>query len=216
MNTCTRCGDCCAGGGPALHAEDRPLVGTVLAFSDLVTLRAGEPAHDQPSGLVLPLGSEIVKVAGSDVARGKWSCRFYQVSGVGETKGGCSIYENRPLECRLLDCRDTSALEGVYGAGRLARLDLLPMDSVPATLLREHEAACPAGRAVELARTPGKEAAGALAEILAYDRAFRAALCERGMGEGELLFLLGRPLEIMVEAVRRAGAFEGRGGAAKD
>ena len=61
------------------------------------------------------------------------------------------------------------------------------MDSVPAELMREHEASCPAGRAVELARTPGKEAAEALAEVLSYDRAFRAALCDRGMGEEEML-----------------------------
>lgn len=206
MSICKRCGACCEGGGPALHAEDASLLGTALAYSDLVTLRAGEPAFDQPSGMVLPLAAEIVKVAGRDITRGEWSCRFSSKAG-GEAE--CAIYANRPLECRLLDCEDTSALTAAYRNDRLTRLDLLPLDSVPAELVREHEAACPAGRAVELARTPGREAAEALAEILAYDRAFRAALCERGMGEAEMLFLLGRPLDVVIEAVRRADAFGG-------
>ena len=42
----TRCGNYCKGGGPALHTEDAPLLGSSLAYSDLVTLRAGEPAFD--------------------------------------------------------------------------------------------------------------------------------------------------------------------------
>ncbi len=202
MHDCTRCGDCCTGGGPALHAEDARLVGAVLAYADLVTLRAGEPAFDQPRGAILPLPAEIVKIAGRDMAGNDWACRFYK-----GPDGGCAIYAERPLECRLLDCRDTAALEAAYAAGRLTRLDLLPMHSVPAEILREHEAACPAGRAVELAGRHGREAAGNLAEMLAYDRAFRAALRERGMGEAEMLFLLGRPLDAVVAAVRRADTF---------
>ncbi|EPR39984.1 protein of unknown function UPF0153 [Desulfovibrio sp. X2] len=192
--SCTRCGTCCENGGPALHGEDACLMGTVLSFSDLVTLRAGEPAHDQIADEIRPLEREIVKLAGRDPLTGRWACRFH-------TGEGCAIYADRPMECRLLDCRDTAALVAAYDVDRLTRLDLLPDKSPPVLLIVQHEESCPAGRALELAKSDDPEDARTLKEMIAYDHALRDTLAEKGLGRSELLFLLGRPLDVVLKPV---------------
>jgi Fe-S-cluster containining protein len=209
LPACDRCGQCCRQGGPALHAEDLPLVrDKVLSYADLYTLRRGEPARDQFQDALLPLEHELVKLKGDgDPA---WTCAFFRESPV-----GCGIYAHRPLECRLLSCKDTAPLAAAYASGRLARADILPPGSALAALAAEHEARCPApelARLLTAARAGDvatAQAAGqAAADMIAYDRAFRAALVEKGLPPDILPFLLGRPLEVVarqIEAAERGG-----------
>ncbi|WP_029896259.1 YkgJ family cysteine cluster protein [Desulfohalovibrio reitneri] len=198
MSECQRCGECCKQGGPALHREDLDLVESgPVGLAHLLTLRAGEPAFDQVAGAVAPLAGEIVKLA--PAPGGAWTCRFY----VGEA--GCSIYRNRPLECRLLDCRDPSALAAAYDRDRLVRADLLEPDSALAELVRAHQETCPVERALELgrrARTGESAARRELEAMCGADQAFRQGLTARAPeAEAWLGFLFGRELE---RVVRRA------------
>lgn len=198
--TCRRCAACCRAAGPALHEQDLGLVGTAFSLADLVTLRAGELAFDQPAKAVRPLAAEIVKLAGLDPEAGRWDCVFL-------TEKGCGIYASRPLECRLLDCRDTSALENAYSSGRLTRLDILPPESALAEIVRLHEEHCPMAEALGLSREGGT-AHARLDEMLAFDRSLRATLAERDFSPALLRFLLGRPLDTVLRAARNAsGAF---------
>lgn len=194
--TCRRCGTCCEQGGPALHREDRELVAAgALRLRDLIAIRAGEPVYDQRRGRVEPAAAEFLKLAG---ARGGWSCTFY------EPARGCGIYGQRPLECRLLFCRDTGPLEAVMGRDLLGRRDLLVYDDpVLEWLLRLERAVdfAEVGALLAGLRQPG-EGAEALARLtglvradLALREAFLRSFPER---EAEELFLLGRPLFLVI------------------
>jgi hypothetical protein len=208
---CDRCGRCCRQGGPALHAEDLPLVrDKVLAYADLFTLRRGEPARDQFQDRLLPLEHELVKLKGD--GEPTWACIFLA------DPAGCGIYPSRPLECRLLSCRDTAPLAAAYAQGRLTRAHILAPGSALAQLALEHEARCPvpelaahlaAARAGDSAAA--RDAARAVSDLLAYDRAFRAALVEKGLPADILPFLLGRPLDIVARQIEAARTEEKTG-----
>lgn len=193
---CRRCGTCCERGGPALHDEDRQLIesGTV-SRRDLVAIRNGEPAYDQRQVQVVPTAQEFLKLAG---ARGSWRCKFYN------NPGGCGIYRQRPLECRLLFCRDTTPLEAVMGRDLLERRDLLAGDDPALEWLakQEREVAYPEVMAllVELdLHSPVGAGLARLTSLVRTDLALREAFIrsfpERG---GEELFLLGRPLFLTI------------------
>lgn len=186
---CIRCGDCCRAGGPALHREDLPLIESGrISRSDLVTYRAGEPVRDQVRGELAQLDHEIVKVRSAGPG---WTCVFFD-----ETLTSCAIYEIRPAECRALKCWDTSDLEAMYEAERLSRFDVVSGGA--AEIAREHEARCPAARALEPAVSGGKE----LEEMLRYDEALRETLIQRGASMEELDFLLGRPLAAILRSLK--------------
>lgn len=195
--SCTRCGTCCLKSGPALHAEDARLVAEkTVPLTQLVTLRKGEPAHDQVRDEVAPLAAEIVKIRGES----GFSCAFYDAS-----LPGCAIYQDRPAECRALSCRDPRTLAEMYERDRLTRLDLVDAQSGMGGLVAEHEARCPAGRAFALGRAlvegegSGEEE---LKELVRYDARFRASLIERtGAAARDLDFFFGRPLsEVLAPA----------------
>lgn len=194
--TCRRCGTCCEQGGPALHTEDRGLVESGgLGLGDLITIRSGEPAFDQRQGRVVPAAAEFLKLAGT---RGGWSCKFY------EKARGCGIYGQRPLECRLLFCRDTGPLEAVMGQDLLVRRDLLAGDDPVLRWLEklESEVAYPEVMAHLAGLARPESSVSSLASLtglvradLALREAFLRSFPERGEEE---LFLLGRPLFLVI------------------
>jgi Fe-S-cluster containining protein len=194
---CRRCGTCCEQGGPALHPEDRELLdGGGLTPADLVGIRAGEPVYDPRSGRVAPAPREFLKLAGS---RGGWCCRFYD-----REQRGCGIYRHRPLECRLLSCRETGPLEAVMGRDLLDRRRLLAPDDPVLRLLARQEQEMPYQSVLTLLSGLGQreEAGGALARLtelvrgdLALRRLFLRLYPAR---ENQELFLLGRPLFLVL------------------
>jgi len=194
--TCRCCGACCEQGGPALHSEDLEIVNCrAIRWRDLVTIRPGEPAYDQRQGRVLPAAREFIKLAGR---QGSWNCKFYEKS------QGCGIYGRRPLECRLLFCRDTGPLEAVMGTDLLSRRDLLPGDDpvLPWLERLEREVAYLEVRDLlpGLARphSPGENLAritGLVRADLAIRESFLRSFPDR---VSEELFLLGRPLFLVI------------------
>ncbi len=128
---CKRCGKCCLAGGPALHLADKDIVVSgFLRPADLVTFRTGEPAVDPRTGTLIILENELIKIRGENKVG---ACKFY--SGIDR---GCLVYQNRPLECRLLRCWDTSALEAVLLKELLSRAVLIPAASLIGRLIAEH------------------------------------------------------------------------------
>jgi len=189
---CQRCGTCCKSGGPALHQEDLELVQSgKLPLRGLYTIRKGEMARDNVKGTLQPVTAELIKIKG---AGRTWTCCYYDAE-----SNGCSIYENRPLECRVLNCRDTAAIEAIYDQGRLTRKDLLA--SVPQLwdLVEEHARKCNyrdlAALAARLQADQDRSAADSLVEMVGYDAHLRALIIEKGRPDPTLLdFLFGRPL----------------------
>ena len=201
---CLNCGTCCRNGGPSLHAEDRRLVEQGFIHTrHLYTIRRGELARDPIRGGLVRVESDIILIKGCG---GRWTCRFLDPD-----TNRCRIYEHRPVECRELECWDTSRIEQMYDRGRLSRSDLLSGIQGLWELVVEHDRRCSHERIQRLLKdTTGPDPAKArlhLSEICAYDVEIRRLMVSRGRLEAAMLdFLLGRP----VEQVMRSGGF-GRG-----
>jgi Fe-S-cluster containining protein len=195
--SCARCGTCCRAGGPALHLEDRRLVTDgVIHTRHLFTIRTGETARDPVGGGLVRAAGDIIKIKGCE---GTWACRFLDAEGA-----ACRIYTERPLECRSLECRDPSRLEGVYGAGRLSRLDLLTGVEGLWELIRDHDRRCDCDQARRLLAQRRADAGRELAEMVRYDEELRRLMVARGGLEVEMLdFLLGRPMSLVVRLMQR-------------
>ena len=190
---CQRCGTCCKAGGPALHLEDIELVQSgKLPLQDLYTIRTGEMARDNVKGTLSPVATELIKIRG--VGR-TWTCCYYD-----EDSKGCTVYDNRPLECRLLNCRDTAAIEAVYEKGRLTRKDLLADVPQMWDLVTDHEKKCGYKALAVLAEKvkAGSDTAAinSLVEMVGYDQHLRELIREKGQLDTSLLeFLFGRPMQ---------------------
>lgn len=199
---CSRCGTCCRQGGPSLHAEDRTLVEQGFIHTrHLYTIRRGERVHDPIRGELVRADGDIIKIKGGG---GSWACRFLD----GESNR-CRIYPHRPLECRALECWNTSRIEQVYDRSRLSRRELLAgMDGLW-ELIEDHERRCGYDRIRDwLEGAAGSDAEKnrrQVAEAAAYDGELRRLMVSRGRLEAGILdFLLGRPVDRVLRISHRA------------
>lgn len=206
---CSSCGTCCRKGGPVLHLQDSALVGQHVPYTMLITLRAGELTYDPVTSHLVPLETEVIKVAGighclvESANHGAsqasplggsspWTCAFL------EGEAHCRIYAHRPAQCRALFCKDTKALEALYAEGRLTRKDILA--TAPAgwlDLAMAHEQDCSLAALIPLARQAltDPQADASLLEALRFDAAFRELCVEKAaMPAAVLNCVLGRPL----------------------
>lgn len=195
MKECKQCGTCCRKGGPALHTEDLPLIKEKkeIDLTDIVTLRKGELAFDQPESAVVPLLEEILKIKGSG---GEWICKFLALS-----SNVCRIYKDRPLECQLLFCEDPDPLLKVYDKGRLTRKDLIPAGHPVLELIEEHDEKASPAKMSSLASEilekwdNSEDLKADLREMLIYDKSLRELVTEKsGLPAESMDFFFGRPL----------------------
>ena len=189
---CIRCGTCCEKGGPGLHTEDRMLIEKGRIPSKyLYTIRKGESAYDNVKGCLVPVDSDIIKIKGKEAS---WTCIFFD-----EQNKECSIYNDRPLECRTLKCWDTGELETMYARHRLTRHDLIAEVEGLWDLIKDHQARCNYEEIKKLIGDidgphPGR-ARKKMMEIIQYDAEIRKLVLEKGGLDPALLdFLFGRPL----------------------
>ena len=233
---CRRCGECCRLGGPSLTARDAALLREGrFALRHLCTLRAGQWIRDDDAGRVLsgatlseipgflPLAREVVKFRGSGDAAHPWQCLFFAVR---DGTAACTVYDDRPEQCRALSCGDPASLLALLRGATADRRSLLrdclsgPDAALRLELVEAHDALCPAAEHAALqyrARLPygpdipaadvaaaRRDALRRLEEMQRRDDAFRALCVERGAAAGdELPFLLGLPLRSLPLPVRR-------------
>jgi Fe-S-cluster containining protein len=190
--TCKQCGTCCRKGGPSFHKEDKPLIdkGTI-PLKYLFTIRKGEPVHENVKGGVMAATTEIIKIKGKGAS---WTCLF-----LNEEANACTIYENRPVECRELTCWDTRKIEAIYEKNRLSRKDLLSQVDGLWSLVTDHQERCSYEKLKELAVEAQKdiqgEAAKSILEMVRYDAHLRHVVVEKGgLDSGMIEFLFGRPI----------------------
>ncbi len=209
---CNRCGSCCKSGGPALHGKDLPLVNAQkIPFDHLVTVRKGEISV-MPGGYGEIVGAEFIKLGG---AKGSWCCRYYHET---EGKGGCGIYDFRPLACRTLQCRDTSAILSLIGKDLLNRRSVIPASHPILPEIERHENEFPCDCIGELYSELHRNKPPSSAQKKEVERpvqdelAFRAAIVrQHGLSVGEELFFFGRPL-FQLLAPLGVKVFPGRNG----
>ena len=190
---CVRCGTCCEKGGPGFHENDRDLIDNgVIPSRHLFTIRKGEFAYDNVKGGLVPVDSDIIKIKGK---KDTWTCIFFD-----EENKQCSIYNDRPLECRALKCWDTRELEKLYARHRLTREDLIAEIEGLWDLVKDHQERCDygkIGRLIHELEGPQQERARRdLIRIIQFDVEIRKLVVEKGGLDSEMLdFIFGRPLK---------------------
>lgn len=199
---CRRCGTCCCKGGPALHLEDHEKVASgKIPLTSLFTIRQGEPAYDNIRRRVAPAPTDIIKIKGA--GEGDATCRFLDQETV-----VCTIYDHRPVECRLLACWDTSEITSMYDKDRLTRHRLLSRLPGLVDFVEEHQVRCSYAQvdqwAGDIRAGKGRmEAIQALLELMRYDQSVRKVTVERTRLDPEMLdFLFGRPLHVTIRLFR--------------
>jgi Fe-S-cluster containining protein len=193
LTECNRCMTCCAKGGPALHVIDKPLIESgQLSGRFLFTIREGEPAEDNVKGGLIHTETDIIKIKSkenSDI------CIYADLN-----KNSCSIYDQRPIECRVLKCWDTDEIEKLYDKDRLTRKDIIGHIDGLWDLVEEHQEKCSFLKVKQvLAANPDKIEGDGLAELLEmvqFDISIRALVIEKtDTDESYLSFLFGIPLQ---------------------
>ena len=191
ISSCRRCGTCCRKGGPALHLEDKNLLDRgAIPLTALYALRKGELARDDIKGGLIRLSAEIIKIKslpGSD------QCMYLT-----DEKMACGIYDDRPVECRVLKCWDTRAIQKMYGHNRLTRQELFAKTPWLADLILAHEDECALEQVEKLVGdriADAPAAAARLNEIINYDYHLRQVAAEKGGLPPDIMdVLFGRPL----------------------
>lgn len=190
---CIRCGTCCSKGGPTLHKEDKKILAAGhIKYRHLITIRKGEVAFTPVTEKLEPVKNEIIKIAGNGRT---WECLFYD-----KNHSSCSIYSYRPLECRLLECRDTKKLISVIGKNMLKRADIIASKNPILKLVKRHENECSIKKAEDLiSKLPGANNKSKVLEkligLVRRDLEIRRnAVSEFNLSLGAELFYFGRPL----------------------
>ncbi|MGD9081640.1 MAG: YkgJ family cysteine cluster protein [Desulfobacterales bacterium] len=193
ISECRRCGTCCKKGGPSFHQEDKALIEKGVIHSKyLYTIRKGEMAYNNVKQCLEPVSSDVIKIKGKGES---WTCIFFD-----EKQNECTVYEDRPIECRALKCWDTRALEELYDRKRLKREDLISDIEGLWGLIKDHQERCNYETIQKLVKEinsgSGGEARQKLAEIIQFDNEIRKLVVSRGGLDMEMLdFLFGRPLK---------------------
>ncbi len=192
VSACKRCGTCCQKGGPSFHQADKALIDSgVIPSKCLYTIRKGEMAYDNVRQCLEPVSSDIIKIKGQG---NSWTCMFFD-----EAQAACTIYEDRPVECRALKCWDTAELEALYAKKRLKREDLLADIEGLWDLIKDHQQRCNYDTIIALVKAiKGSETDNArqkLTELIQFDNEIRKLVVSRGGLDADMLgFLFGRPL----------------------
>ena len=178
----------------------------VIPSRYLFTIRKGEFAYDNVKGCLMPVDSDIIKIKGREDT---WTCVFLD-----EAEKECSIYNDRPLECRALKCWDTRELEQIYAGRRLTREDLISEVEGLWDLIKHHQERCNYAKIQDLIKDlDGRhrvDAQRGLAGIIRYDMEIRElVVSQAGIDRDMLEFLFGRPLSKTLKnygiKVRRQG-----------
>lgn len=186
---CVRCGDCCRMGSPTLHVEDLELLKTgKIPWDYLLALRVGEPARSPFDGNPFILSEERIKVAEKEGTR---ECVFFN-----REASECSIYSDRPLQCRAQACwdpipgRDSAELDFLLRSHIFEGIELL------VRVMEEHESRCSfqalSAAFEELTRSKGENVEEVLG-LLSYEDHFRQFVSEKFQIPPQYLdLLLGR------------------------
>lgn len=191
---CVRCGECCMQSGPSLYQRDMKFIADgTIKLSDLYTLRQGETAYSYQERRLMRVEDERIKI--KEVKDGG-HCRFY------DKKSGCTIYDSRPLQCRIQKCWDTDSPSSGTNESSLARLDIPGIDDELLELISIHSQKCPAEKisryCTELIEGEKKHLEQLL-EILSYDYRIRQATLKRLYEPDELDLFFGRPAERIIQ-----------------
>lgn len=126
---CVRCGECCTKGSPVLCEEDLHLFSDgTLSAKDVFTLRIGEFGYSPQDEKNIVLEKELIKI--KEVQDGP--CIFYM-------NDQCGIYEDRPIQCRTLECWNPEGFSVIASLTPLNREIILTTDHPLWDVIAAHE-----------------------------------------------------------------------------
>lgn len=169
LPTCVQCGECCRKGSPTLHVEDLELLSQgKLSWNQLVTLRQGEPVRSPAKEEIFFLLDERIKVREKP---GTQECVFLD-----DSTDRCTIYVDRPLQCRAQACWDATEAEQLAKQAYLTRRDIFAGVELFFDIITEHHQRCSFAELQnafkQLEENDGSTIDGLL-ELLAYEHHFR-------------------------------------------
>lgn len=194
---CLRCGDCCRQGSPTLYLEDLPILRQgIIRRLDLLTLRAGEIGFSSVSQDLVLLDEEQVKVKEKSGSR---ECLFLDTG-----TGLCGIYENRPSQCRVMECWNPDLYYDLKAQKYLTRKELLNPDDPLVPIIESHSQRCSLDdlqRALTRAQRGFADALEEVLDILLFDQNLREYLDrEQGISPESQVFLIGRPVSDLIRS----------------
>lgn len=220
LPACVQCGECCRKGSPTLHMEDLELLQQgKIPWHQLVTLRRGEPVRSPFQEEIFFLMDERIKLREKPQTQ---ECVFLD----GDTQN-CTIYLDRPLQCRAQACWDPSQAEELKKEPYLTRRDIFSNLELLPELLAEHDQRCAFTKLQEACQRLEKDSASGVDEVLqllAYENHFRQFFSEQfnipantlelvfGRSFADLVRLFGLRVEQQADGTRCLVPDDDRGG----
>lgn len=185
-----RCGTCCKNGGPTLHREDAALVPNAIPWSALVTFRKGEFAYHPTLGRLIELPTDMIKIKGKNKG---FTCIFFEI----ETND-CTIYTERPVECRTLACWAPEPVMEMFLKDLLERTMIFGHGPLK-EIMDDYDTRFPPARLMQYLTEKNR---AAIARMEEEDRAYRDRLINEGISKVNTLDLfLGRPVSMLRAAM---------------
>jgi len=187
---CIRCGECCLATGPSLQKADLPLFfNHVIDGTHLYTIRKGELVRDNINDELKFIDQELLKFRDREDGKG---CMLYD-----RDKKACTIYGDRPSQCRAFGCWDDEEFKVVFSGPKARRKDIIKDPSL-LRLISAHETSCNYGtisRHVKQIPDQGDIVVQKILKILQYDQDIRLLTHERlAIDPLQMDLLYGRPL----------------------
>lgn len=186
---CKRCGECCRRSSPTLHLEDRDIIlKGIIPFRDLYTLRKGEKAYDNLNQTLVNLQEELIKVKEKRNSR---ECIFFD-----SLSSSCTIYEHRPLQCRVFLCSKPERSRALFKRKKLKRTDLVNTPEI-LTIIDAHNQRVDMNCFIETVESLSRSdrMKDETVELILYDMHFRKFIKEKlPLNPDEIQFYLGRSL----------------------
>jgi Fe-S-cluster containining protein len=172
---CVRCGQCCRRSSPTLYEQDVELVRTEkIPLSNLVTLRKGEPVISPFSNTPFYLPEECIKIREKP---GTTECVFLD----SETDL-CSIYQNRPHQCRVQACWDNSGIKQLTSQTILTRAMLFSGVDTLTEIMDDHDRRCRFEllcEAFDDLKESNGEKVDEVLDVLAFEDHYRTFMAEK-------------------------------------
>jgi Fe-S-cluster containining protein len=187
---CVRCGECCLAAGPTFQKTDLTLFfDHTVQRTHLYTIRKGELVRDNIHDALKFTDQELIKLRELETGKG---CILYDGA-----KKACTIYDERPSQCRAFACWDDGEFEQIFSGPKANREDII-RDPNLLRLISAHEKTCDyqvISDYVKQIRQQGESAVKKVLKILEYDQDIRRLTHEKlGIDLRELNLLYGRPL----------------------
>jgi Fe-S-cluster containining protein len=195
---CIRCGKCCSESSPSLLKEDIALfISGALSPENTYTIRDSERISMKDDGSIYESFVELIKIRDKD---GTSICVFYK------DNEGCSIYENRPAQCKAYKCWEPHNLLKGLEEGALKRRDIFGSVDLIMEAIGRHEEKCSykkLSEAFDKLAEGDEKAADDIIDMLQYDTYIRPFMQEKfNISANTMNLIFGKP---MTETIREFG-----------